>query len=229
MGALASPAVPSSAAASRVERWAPAAGLVFAGLFVAAAIVAVAGIDTGTDKLLSVTSHFAHDDYQGKAGLVLVLVAASSLAFLWYLADLAAWARAATSGMLASLVPISGAVFILALVVGCGTFVAPLFGIGHTELLGADPKTEATVFQMLSSVGWGVMGVAGVSGGMMMIGSALIAGRTGELSRLVAAGVVVAAVIAIVGSIVAVFPMLLVVLWVALSSIRRTGMAMRRT
>src|SRR6266508_2598066 len=65
---IAGAATPRAAAPSTLERWAPAAGSLFAALFVAAVIIGVAGLDAG-DKLPEITEHFASEGLSVDAGL----------------------------------------------------------------------------------------------------------------------------------------------------------------
>jgi hypothetical protein len=230
-GTMAIVSTPASAAsprapASTLERWAPAAGSLFAALFVAAFIIRAAGLDTG-DTLPEVTQNFASEDYQSTAGFVLLLILLSAPCFLWFLADLAATVRSLSPGMLASLVPIAGVVFITAVFVAATAFLAPLAIIGHSQLEEADPKTAATTSIILTEISLYLFGLAGIAGALLMSAAATAAYRGGLLPRWAVAVVVVGAVIAALGSWIYVFPILLFVLWVLAESVRRT-IALRR-
>jgi hypothetical protein len=97
---------PRVVAPSFLERWASAAGTVFAALFVAAVVIGAAALDTG-DKLPEITQNFVSEDYQSTGGFVFILILLSALCFLWFLGDLTATMRSLSQGMLASLVPIA--------------------------------------------------------------------------------------------------------------------------
>src|SRR4029453_7830780 len=86
---VAGAAAPRVVAPSFLERWAPAAGTLFAALFVVAVVIGFAGLDTG-NKLPEVTQNFASEDYQSTGGFVFILILLSALCFLWFLADLTA-------------------------------------------------------------------------------------------------------------------------------------------
>ena len=230
-GTMAMESTTASAASSRtpasiLERWAPAAGTLFAVLFVAAVIIGTAGLHAG-DTLPEVTQNYASEDYQSTAGFVLLLILLSAPCFLWFLADLAATMRSLSQGMLASLVPITGVVFITAVFVAATAFLAPLAIIGHSQLEGADPKTAATTSIILAEIGLFLFGLAGIAGALLMSAAATAAYRGGLLPRWAVVVVVVGAVIAALGSWIFVFPILLVVLWVLAESVRRT-IALRR-
>jgi hypothetical protein len=71
----------AGAAASRVvapsllERWAPAAGTLFAAPFVTAVFIGAAGLETG-DKLPEITQNFQSEDYRDTGGFILILLSA---------------------------------------------------------------------------------------------------------------------------------------------------------
>jgi hypothetical protein len=218
---VAGAAAPRGAAPSTLERWAPTAGALFAALFVAAVIIGAAGLDTG-DKLPEITQNFASEDYQSTAGFVFILILLSVPCFLWFLADLTATMRSLSQGMLASLVPIAGAVFITAVVAAAAALLAPLQIIGHSALEGADPKTAATIYVILEEIGLGLFGLAGMAGALLMSAAATTAYRGGLVPRWGVVVVVVGAVIAALGSWMFVLPIVLVVLWVLVASVRRT-------
>lgn len=213
-------AAPRVAAPSTLERWAPAAGSLFAALFVAAVIIE-AGLDIGYE-LPELTQNFATEDYQSTAGFVFILILLSALCFLWFLADLAATMRSLSQGMFASLVPTAGVVFITALVAATTTLLAPLFNIGHSVLEGADPKTTATAYALLTGIALGLLGLAGIAGALLMSAAATVAYRGGLQPRWTVVLVVVGAVVAAIGTWVFFFPILLVVLWVLVTSVRHT-------
>src|SRR6266508_1455766 len=198
---VADAAAPPVAAPSILERWAPAAGSLFAALFVAAVIIGAAGLDAG-DKLPEITENFASEDYQSTAGFVFILILLSAVCFLWFLADLTATMRSFSQGMLASL--------------------APLQIIGHSALEGADPKTAATAYVVLAEISLGLFGLAGIAGALLMSAAATTAYRGGLQPRWGVVLVVVGAVIVALGSWMFVLPILLVVLWVVVASVRRT-------
>jgi len=212
---------PRVAGPSTLERLAPAAGSLFAALFVAAVIIGSAGLDTG-DNLPEITQNFASEDYQSTAGFVFILILLSALCFLWFLADLTATMRSLSQGMFASLVPIAGVVFITAVVAAAAAFLAPLQIIGHSALEGADPKTAATTYVVLAEIALGLFGLAGIAGALLMSAAATTAYRGGLLPRWGVVLVVVGAVIVALGSWMFVLPILLVVLWVLVASVRRT-------
>jgi hypothetical protein len=214
-------AAPRLSAPSTLERWAPAAGSLFAALFVAAFIIGAAGLDTG-DKLPEVTKNFASEDYQSTAGFVFILFLLSALCFLWFLADLTATMRSLSQGMLASLVPIAGAVFITALVAGATAVLAPLQIIGHSALEGADPKTAATTYVLLVEIALGLFGLAGIAGALLMSAAVTTAYRGGLVPRWGVVLVVIGAVVVALGSWMFFLPILLVVVWVLVASVRRT-------
>ena len=218
-------AAPRATASSRLERWAPAAGSLFAVLFVAAVIIS-AGLDVGYE-LPEITQNFASEDYQSTAGFVFILILLGALCFLWFLADLTATMRSLSRGMFASLVPTAGVVFITALVAASATLFAPLFNIGHSVLEGADPKTTATAYALLNGIALGLLGLAGIAGALLMSAAATVAHRSGLLARWAEVLIVVGAVIAAIGTWMFFFPILLVVLWVLVESVRRT-IAQRR-
>ncbi len=212
---------PRVAGPSTLERLAPAAGSLFAALFVAAVIIGAAGLDAG-DKLPEITENFASEDYQSTAGFVFILILLSAVCFLWFLADLTATMRSFSQGMLASLVPIAGAVFITAVVAAAAALLAPLQIIGHSALEGADPKTAATAYVVLAEISLGLFGLAGIAGALLMSAAATTAYRGGLQPRWGVVLVVVGAVIVALGSWMFVLPILLVVLWVVVASVRRT-------
>jgi len=217
---IAGAAAPRAAAPSRLERWAPAAGSLFAALFVAA-VIATASFDVG-DTLPEITQNFASEDYQSTAGLGFILILLGALCFLWFLADLTATMRSLSQGMFASLVPTAGVVFITALVAAAATVLTPLLAIGHSALEGGDPKTAATAYVLLTGVALGLLGLAGIAGALLMSAAATVAYRGGLLARWAEVLIVVGAVIAAIGTWMFFFPILLVVLWVLVESVRRT-------
>jgi hypothetical protein len=212
---------PRVAAPSTLERFAPIAGSLFAALFVAAVIIGAAGLDAG-DRLPEITQNFASEDYQSTAGFVFILILPSALCFLWFLADLTASMRSLSQGMLASLVPIAGAVYITAFVAAATAVLAPLQIIGHSQLEGADPKTAATGYVLLEEMALGLFGLAGIAGALLMSAAATTAYRGGLLPRWGVVLVVVGAVIVALGSWMFVLPILLVVLWALVASVRGT-------
>jgi hypothetical protein len=218
---VAGAAAPRGVAPSALERLAPAAGSLFAALFVAAFIIGAAGLDTG-DKLPEITQNFASEDYQSTAGFVFILILLGALCFLWFLADLTSTMRSLSQGMLASLVPIAGAVFITAFVAAATAVLAPLQIIGHSALEGADPKTAATGYVFLVEMALGLFGLAGIAGALLMSAAATTAYRGGLVPRWGVVLVVIGAVIVALGSWMFVLPILLVVLWVLVESVRRT-------
>ena len=213
-------AAPRVAAPSTLERWAPAAGSLFAALFVAAIII-VAGLDIGYE-LPELTQNFASEDYQSTAGFAFILILLGALCFLWFLADLTATMRSLSQGMFASLVPIAGVVFITAFVVAAATVLAPLFNIGYSVLEGADPKTVATAYALLNGIAVGLLGLAGIAGALLMSAAATVAYRGGLQPRWTVVLVVAGAVIAAIGTWIFFFPILFVVLWVLVTSVRQT-------
>lgn len=213
------------APASTLERWGPAAGALFAVLFLAATFVG-SSLKVGSD-LPEITKNFATEDYQNTMGLTFIFILLSALCFLWFLADLTAAMRSLSQGMLSSLVPIAGVVFITAVVAAAGVFLTPLDFIGHDELAGGDPKTEATAYVFFSSVGLAFLGLAGISGALLMSAAATLSYRGGLLPRWALILIVVGAVIAGIGTWMFFVPMLFVVVWVLVESVRRT-MAYRR-
>ena len=208
------------AAPSTLERWAPAAGSLFAVLFVAAVIIGE-GLDIGYE-LPELTQNFASEDYQSTAGFAFILILLSALCFMWFLADLTATMRSLSQGMFASLVPTAGGVFITALLVATTTLLAPLFNIGYSVLEGADPKTTATAYALLNGIALGLLGLAGIAGALLMSAAATVAYRGGLQPRWTVVLVVIGAVIAAIGTWVFFFPILLVVLWVLVASVRGT-------
>jgi hypothetical protein len=144
------------------------------------------------------------------------------LCFLWFLADLTATMRSLSQGMFASLVPTAGGVFITALLVATTTLLAPLFNIGHSVLEGADPKTTATAYALLTGIALGLLGLAGIAGALLMSAAATVAYRGGLQPRWTVALVVVGAAIAAIGTWMFFLPILLVVLWVLVASVRGT-------
>jgi hypothetical protein len=216
-GAAALPIV----APSFLERWAPAAGTLFAALVVAAVVTGAASLDAG-DKLPEITQNFASEDYQSTGGFVLLVILLSALCFLWFLADLTATMRSLSQGMLASLVPVGGAVFIAALVTAAVVLISPLLVVGHSALEGGDPKTVATMYVVLVEIALFLFGLAGIAGALMMSAAATVAYRGGLVPRWGLVLVLIGAVIAAIASWVLVVPILLVVLWVLVASMRRS-------
>ena len=212
--------------ASRIEHWAPASGIVSVALLVAALVIGVTKLDTG-DKLPKIAQHFGSDDYRTTTGVVLLLMLLGVAAFLWFLADLSSSARAVSQGMLAFLVPVAGVVFIVSVAASLGSLVAPLWNINHSELAGSDPTVTATAYQLISSVSFSFMILAGVSGGLLMGAAATTAYRGGFLPRWAAITVIVAAVVAVVGTFIFVFPILLILVWILVASTRRTLLVRR--
>src|SRR6266536_6540566 len=131
-------AAPRAAAPSTLERWAPAAGSLFAALFVAAFIIGTVGLDDIGDKLPEITRNFQTADYRSTGGFIFILILLSALCFLWFLADLTATMRSLSQGMLSLLVPVGGVVFIAAFVAGAAVSIAPLLVVGHSALDGDD-------------------------------------------------------------------------------------------
>jgi hypothetical protein len=217
---------PIVARGSRIERWAPASGAIFVGFIVAAIIVLATSLDPG-DKLPKMTRHFASDDHRAASSATLILVGLAAIAFLWFLADLTASARAISSDMLSFLVPVAGVVFIGSLAAGAATWVAPLYNINHAELNGADPKTAATSYILLSSVGFGLFVLAGISGALLMGAAATTAYRGGLLPRWAAVTTIVGAIVAAIGTPIFFVPLLLVFIWALVASIRRTILVRR--
>jgi hypothetical protein len=217
---------PSVARISRIERWAPASGAIFVALIVAAIIVLVSKLDPG-EKLPKITRHFASNDYRNATSVTLILVALAAIAFLWFLADLTATARAVSSDMLSFLVPVAGVVFIASLVAGFATWVTPLYNVNHAELGGADPKTVATSYVMLNSVGFALFALAGISGALLMGAAATTAYRGGLIPRWAAVITIAAAIVAGVGTVIFFVPLLLVFAWALVASIRRTMLTSR--
>ena len=217
----ASPGVPGSA----LERWGPAAGALFAVLFVAATLVG-SSLKVGSD-LPEITKNFATEDYQNTMGLTFIFILLSAVSFLWFLADLTSAMRSLSEGMLSSLVPIAGVVFITAVVAAAGCFLTPLGYIGHHELAGGDLKAEAMSYVFLSGVGLALLGLAGISGALLMSAAAMLSYRGGLLPRWALILIIVGAVLAAIGTWMFFLPMLFVVLWVFVESVRRT-MAYRR-
>ena len=208
------------AAPSTLERWAPAAGSLFAVLFVAAVIIGE-GLDIGYE-LPELTQNFASEDYQSTAGFVFILILLSALCFLWFLADLTTSPRPCVRSRRECSRPTAGGVFITALLVATTTLLAPLFNIGHSVLEGADPKTTATAYALLNGIALGLLGLAGIAGALLMGAAATVAYRGGLQPRWTVVLVVVGAVIAAIGTWVFFFPILLVVLWVLVASVRGT-------
>ena len=124
--------------------------------------------------------------------------------------------------MFASLVPIAGVVFITAFVVAAATVLAPLFNIGYSVLEGADPKTVATAYALLNGIAVGLLGLAGIAGALLMSAAATGAYRGGLLPRWTVVLVVAGAVIAAIGTWIFFFPILFVVLWALVTSVRQT-------
>jgi uncharacterized paraquat-inducible protein A len=118
---VAGAAAPRVVAPSFLERWAPAAGTLFAALFGVAVVIGFASLDTG-NKLPEITQNFASQDYQSTGGFVFILVLLSAVCFLWFLADLTATMRSLSQGMLASLVPVGG---VAAFVAGAAVSISP--------------------------------------------------------------------------------------------------------
>jgi hypothetical protein len=218
---VAGAAAPRVAAPSFLERWAPAAGTLFAALFVAAFVIGAAGLDTG-DKLPEITRNFASEDYRSTGGFVFILILLSALCFLWFLADLTATMRSLSQGMLSSLASVGGVVFIAALVAAAAIVISPLLVVGHSALEGGEPKTVATVYVVLVEIALGFFGLAGIAGALLMSAAATIAYRGGFVPRWELVLVVIGAVIAAIASWMFVLPILLVVLWVLVASVRRT-------
>jgi hypothetical protein len=217
---------PRVAAPSTLERWAPAAGSLFAALFVLAVIVTPAGLDIG-EKLPEVTRNFATEDYRSTAGFVFILVLLSALCFLWFLADLTASVRSLSQGMLASLVPVAGVAFIMAIVAAAAIFLTPLVVIGHSELGGGDPKTAATMYILLMNVGLAMVGFAGIAGALLMSAAATVTYRGGLLPRRALIVIVIGAILAALGTWMFFVPILFVVLWVLVASVMRTRLVRR--
>jgi hypothetical protein len=218
---VAGAAAPRVAAPSFLERWAPAAGTLFAALFVAAFVIGAAGLDTG-DKLPEITRNFASEDYRSTGGFVFILILLSALCFLWFLADLTATMRSLSQGMLSSLASVGGVVFITALVAAAAVLISPLLLVGHSALEGGEPKTVATVYVVLVEIALGFFGLAGIAGALLMSAAATIAYRGGFVPRWELVLVVIGAVIAAIASWMFVLPILLVALWVLVASVRRT-------
>lgn len=218
---VAGAAAPRVVARSFLERWAPAAGTLFAVLFVVAVVVGAAGLDTG-DKLPEITQNFASEDYRSTGGFVFILILLSALCFLWFLADLTATMRSLSQGMLSSLASVGGVVFITALVAAAAVLISPLLLVGHSALEGGEPKTVATVYVVLVEIALGFFGLAGIAGALLMSAAATIAYRGGFVPRWELVLVVIGAVIAAIASWMFVVPILLVVLWVLVASVRRT-------
>src|SRR6266545_5865050 len=215
-------AAPRVAALSTLERWAPAAGSLFAALFVAAVIIGTVGLDDVGDKLPEITQNFQTADYRSTGGFIFILVLLSALCFLWFLADLTATMRSLSQGMLASLVPVGGAVFIAALVTAAVILISPLLVVGHSALEGGDPKTVATMYVVLVEIALFLFGLAGIAGALMMSAAATVAYRGGLVPRWGLVLVVIGAVIVAIASWILVVPILLVVLWVLVASVRRS-------
>jgi len=218
---VAGAAAPRVVAPSFLERWAPAAGTLFAALFVVAVVIGFAGLDTG-NKLPEVTQNFASEDYQSTGGFVFILILLSALCFLWFLADLTATMRSLSQGMLASLVPVGGVVFIAAFVAGAAVSISPLLVVGHSALEGGDPKTVATIYVVLVETALGFFGLAGIAGALMMSAAATVAYRGGLVPRSGLVLVLIGAVITAIASWMFFFPILLVVVWVVVASVRRS-------
>jgi hypothetical protein len=218
---VAGAAAPRVVAPSFLERWAPAAGTLFATLFGVAVVIGFAGLDTG-NKLPEITQNFASEDYQSTGGFVFILILLSALCFLWFLADLTATIRSLSQGMLASLVPAGGIVFIATFVAGAAISISPLLVVGHSALEGGDPKTVATIYVVLVEIALGLFGLAGIAGALMMSAAATVAYRGGLVPRRGLVLVVIGAVIAAIGSWMFFVPILLMVLWVLVASVRRT-------
>ena len=112
--------------------------------------------------------------------------------------------------------------FIAAVVVATTTQFAPLFNIGYSVLEGADAKTVATAYALLTGIALGLLGLAGIAGALLMSAAATVAYRGGLQPRWTVVLVVVGAVIAAIGTWMFFFPILLVVLWVLVASVRGT-------
>jgi hypothetical protein len=207
---------------STLERWAPAAGSLFAGLFVAAFIIGTVGLDDIGDTLPEATQNFQSADYRSTGGFILILILLSALCFLWFLADLTATMRSLSQGMLSSLVPVGGVVFIAALVAGAVVFISPLLLVGHSPLEGGDPKTVATVYVVLVEIALFFLGLAGIAGALLMSAATTVAYRNGLVPRWGAVAVVIGAIVTALTTWMFVLPILLVVLWVLVTSVRRT-------
>jgi hypothetical protein len=190
-------------------------------LFIAAIVIGFAGLDTG-EKLPEVTENFASEDYQSTGGFVFILILLSAVCFLWFLADLTATMRSLSQGMLASLVPVGGVVFVAAFVSGADISISPLLIVGHSALEGGDTRTVATMYVVLVEIALGLFGLAGIGGALMMSAAATIAFRAGLMPRWGLILVVIGAVIAAIASWMFFVPLMLVVLWVLVTSVRRT-------
>src|SRR6266545_1698144 len=173
-------AAPRVAALSTLERWAPAAGSLFAALFVAAFIIGTVGLDDVGDKLPEITRNFQTADYR------------------------------------------STGVFIAALVIAAAVFISPLLLVGHSPLEGGDPKTVATVYVVLTEIALGFFGLAGIAGALLMSAAVTVAYRNGLVPRWGAVAVIVGAIVTALTTWMFVLPILLVVLWVLVASVRRT-------
>jgi hypothetical protein len=215
-------AAPRAAAPSTLERWAPAAGSLFAALFVAAFIIGTVGLDDIGDKLPEITQNFQTADYRSTGGFIFILIVLSALCFLWFLADLTATMRSLSQGMLSSLVPVGGVVFIAALVAATAVLISPLLLVGHSALEGGDPKTVATVYVVLVEIALGFLGLAGIAGALLMSAAVTVAYRNGLVPRWGAVAVVIGAIVTALTTWMFVLPILLVVLWVLVASVRRT-------
>jgi hypothetical protein len=218
---VAGAAAPRAVAPSTLERWAPLAGTLFAGLFITAVVIGQAGLDAG-DKLPEITQNFRSEDYRDTGGFLFILILLSALCFLWFLADLTATLRSLSRGIFASLVPVGGVVFIAALVAAADVFISPLLLVGHSPLEGGDPKTVATMYVVLEEIALGLFGLAGIGGALMMSAAATVAYRGGLVPRWGLVLVVIGAVIAALASWMFVVPIMLVVVWVLVASVRRT-------
>ena len=218
---------PRVAAQSILERWAPAAGSLFAALLVAAVIVGSVGLGDVGNNVTEITRNFQTADYQSTGGLILILVMLSALCFLWFLADIAATIRSLSPGMLSSLVQIGGAVFISAFVPATIIVISPLLNIGHSQLEGGDPKTIATIYVELNEIAFFLFGFAGIAGALLMSAAARVANRSGLLPHWGAVVVVVGAVVTALTTWMLVLPIFLVVLWVFAASVWRMILSRR--
>lgn len=207
-----------------LERWAPVAGILCF-VFVALALLGVSHLDAG-DNYAETLSKFQHNAYQTWTGITIVFLMLAGLCFLWFLADLYASARQMTDGMLAPLILVSGAMFIILALAGFVILVAPLYdagvGSGQDAYRGADPGQLSVTYQMLGEIGGVLFSASAVAASLMMGASSILAARNGLIPRWLGRLLVALGLLVIVGTIMSPLPLALFMLWILIISIRRT-------
>ena len=154
----------------RWERWSPVAGLLYALLFV---IAIVTTPDTGETNR-EIVAHYADDGNRTNDIVLTMLLAAASLAFIWFTGHLrAVLATASPGSALSSIAMVAGAASAALLAVAAATFGSISFTYGEADFV-LDPNTA----RLVGSIGYGIFVASMWCAGLLVVATSLVALRT---------------------------------------------------